>query len=92
MNINETLQARGEHYGNFNTLSIINKKLDAITAEYGQHLDATQKKAIDMIFHKVSRILNGNPHYADNWHDIAGYAMLGGRWDESEKEKENETI
>lgn len=30
----------------------------------------------EMIAHKIARILNGDPNYADNWHDIAGYATL----------------
>lgn len=29
-----------------------------------------------MILHKVSRIINGDPSYADSWRDIAGYAQL----------------
>lgn len=29
-----------------------------------------------MIFHKIARILNGDPNYADSWVDIAGYAKL----------------
>lgn len=29
-----------------------------------------------MIQHKIGRILNGDPAYADSWHDIAGYATL----------------
>lgn len=29
-----------------------------------------------MIVHKIGRILNGDPNYADSWHDIAGYATL----------------
>lgn len=35
-----------------------------------------QQEALDMIFHKVGRIVNGDPDYADSWHDIAGYAKL----------------
>lgn len=31
--------------------------------------------AID-IADKIARILNGDPEYRDNWHDIAGYAKL----------------
>lgn len=31
---------------------------------------------LEMIAHKIARILNGDPNYADNWHDIAGYATL----------------
>jgi hypothetical protein len=26
--------------------------------------------------HKVARILNGDPDYADSWRDIIGYARL----------------
>lgn len=39
-------------------------------------LDPDQKEALEMIVHKIGRILNGDPDYADSWHDIAGYAKL----------------
>jgi hypothetical protein len=35
-----------------------------------------QQEALDMIAHKIARILNGDPNYADSWVDIAGYAQL----------------
>ena len=35
-----------------------------------------QREALEMVFHKVGRILNGDPDYADSWADIAGYAKL----------------
>lgn len=35
-----------------------------------------QREALDMIFHKIGRIVCGDPNYADSWHDIAGYAKL----------------
>jgi hypothetical protein len=35
-----------------------------------------QQEALEMIQHKIARILNGDPDYFDNWHDIAGYATL----------------
>lgn len=37
---------------------------------------ASQHEALEMIAHKIGRILNGNADYADSWHDIAGYATL----------------
>jgi len=37
---------------------------------------ADQREALDMICHKIARIVNGNPDYADSWTDIAGYATL----------------
>ena len=35
-----------------------------------------QWEALEMIVHKMARIVNGNPDNADSWLDIAGYAML----------------
>ena len=35
-----------------------------------------QLEAINMIVNKIARIYNGDPHYADSWRDIAGYATL----------------
>jgi hypothetical protein len=39
-------------------------------------LDASMKESLEMVAHKVGRILNGDPTYADSWHDIAGYVKL----------------
>jgi hypothetical protein len=39
-------------------------------------LSAHQREALDMIMHKVSRILNGNPNHKDSWVDIEGYAHI----------------
>lgn len=39
-------------------------------------LPPDQREALDMVFHKVGRILNGDPDYSDSWADIAGYAKL----------------
>lgn len=36
-----------------------------------------QRKAVDMILVKLSRIVNGDPYHDDHWDDIAGYAHLG---------------
>jgi hypothetical protein len=39
-------------------------------------MKSSQKESLEMIMHKVARILNGDPNYSDSWHDIAGYAKL----------------
>ena len=39
-------------------------------------LNTAQEEALEMIAHKIARIINGDPDYKDNWHDIAGYATL----------------
>jgi len=35
-----------------------------------------QAESLDMIIHKIGRIVNGNPDVVDHWLDIAGYAQL----------------
>ena len=39
-------------------------------------LNDVQAQALEVIADKIARILNGDPNYADNWHDIQGYAKL----------------
>lgn len=39
-------------------------------------MDFDQVEALEMIAHKLGRILNGDPNYEDSWRDIAGYATL----------------
>lgn len=33
------------------------------------------REALEMIMHKIARILAGNPNHIDHWVDIAGYAQ-----------------
>lgn len=35
-----------------------------------------QKETLEMIAHKIGRILDGDPYFADHWIDISGYAKL----------------
>lgn len=35
-----------------------------------------QKETLEMIAHKIGRILAGNPDFDDHWRDISGYAKL----------------
>jgi hypothetical protein len=35
-----------------------------------------QRESLEMIAHKISRIVNGDANYMDSWVDIAGYAQL----------------
>lgn len=78
MNVQETLAERGNRYGDFSDHAVIAQNLqDAMRNTSGWHnLDATKKQALTVITDKIARILNGDPEYADNWHDIQGYARL----------------
>lgn len=77
MKINETLQEREKNYGDFaETAGAAHDIKGAIAAWEKSNLSPPQKEALDMIAVKIARIITGNPDYADNWHDIAGYATL----------------
>ena len=77
MDITDTLQERGQRYGVFTRHAEISQQLKEVINQYQTKvLAADQQEALDMICHKIGRILNGDPDYADSWHDIAGYAQL----------------
>lgn len=69
---------RGSRYGKFKDGAEIMQSLkDTMRDVDGwNNLKASQKEALDMIQHKIGRILNGDPTYDDSWKDIAGYATL----------------
>jgi hypothetical protein len=76
--VSNTLNARSARYGTFAGQASISQALK----EYMRHtpnwlkLEPDMAEALDMIQHKIARILNGDHKYADSWHDIAGYAAL----------------
>jgi hypothetical protein len=79
-NINETLQERGKRYGTYadqaKTSQSLKGAIRVFIEDAGCALESDQLDALDMICVKISRIINGDPDYADSWHDIAGYAQL----------------
>lgn len=76
-NITQTLQERGQRYGKFKDHAAVTQQLKAVIAHnLRRDLAVDQQEALDMICHKIGRIVNGDPDYADSWHDIAGYAQL----------------
>lgn len=77
-NVNSTLDERGKRYGDFGNHAQITQdiKTNMVHAPKWDDLSADKKEALEMIAHKIGRILNGDPEYADSWHDIAGYATL----------------
>jgi pyrroloquinoline quinone (PQQ) biosynthesis protein C len=78
--IDKILDERGSNYGSFLGLSQVTQRLKAVAHQFaGQHnktFDADQAEALDLIFTKIGRILNGDPNHVDSWLDIAGYAKL----------------
>lgn len=79
--IDDTLAERGARYGDFTFHAEVAQQLqDVMRTDYGgvqwSHLSNIQKQALTTIADKIARILTGDPNYADNWHDIQGYAKL----------------
>jgi len=76
--IGAVLQERGKRYGEFHNHAAIAQDLKARmhAAPGWARLAADQREALEMVQHKVARILNGDPSYDDNWVDIAGYSKL----------------
>ena len=76
--IDATLDTRGQRYGSFDGHARVTQAIKQAMAQ-GRNWDSLapdQKEALEMIAHKAGRILNGDPDYADSWHDIAGYSRL----------------
>lgn len=79
--ITSTLSERGSRYGKFKDHAEVTQTLKAIIkskmgSKWDHELNDDQREALEMIAHKLGRIINGDPNYADSWVDIAGYAML----------------
>ena len=78
--IDNVLNERGKRYGKFvghAQISMMFKRMQrGFSLDRNQVLSDDQQEALDMIFHKIARIINGDQNYADSWVDIAGYAKL----------------
>ena len=88
MTIEETLKEREAKYGSLRGHAAISQHLKGAMQYHSNEdfikdiprkwdkLSDDKKEALEMIAHKIARILNGDPEYKDNWHDICGYAKL----------------
>lgn len=90
IDIQTVLAARGQRYGAFLGHAEITQKLKGVMLR-GEGLPTEtaaqvrsrvammapdQLECLEMICHKVGRVLNGDPHYEDSWRDVAGYSTL----------------
>lgn len=78
MTIENTLTERGNRYGTFLDHATIAQGIQEVYRK-GRNwdtLDYDIRQALVVISDKIARILNGDPFYSDNFHDIAGYAKL----------------
>ncbi len=77
--IYEILAEREACYGDFADQASISQRLKEIIFERKDRQDFKsfyQVEALEMICHKMARIMSGDEDYVDSWVDIAGYATL----------------
>jgi hypothetical protein len=74
--VKNTLAQRGNRYGGIEENAELTQHMMDSIIEYQHKLSPVHKECLHMIFHKISRMVVGDPNYADNAHDIAGYAKL----------------
>lgn len=76
--INETLSQRHRTYGEFTEHARITQNIKRAFSDSPNwdSLTDDKKESLEMVAHKIGRILNGDPEYKDSWHDIIGYTKL----------------
>jgi len=76
--IDMILAARHVTHGDFATHAVLSQRMKEVIhgSPNWDQLPPIMREALDMVLHKVARIMNGNPRHIDHWDDIAGYAKL----------------
>ena len=72
------LSDRKDKYGDFRLQADLSVSLKYVMRESvaWNEMHPYMHEALDMIQHKIARILNGDPTYEDSWVDVIGYAQL----------------
>ena len=75
------IEIKEQENGPFQDQAIASQMIKDLCRDCGIWGDLTdvQKEALDMIAHKIARILAGNQDNKDHWDDIAGYSSLVSR-------------
>lgn len=77
VDLTEVLKERGSRHGIFTEHAAVTQELKAVIARNNHgNLSPDQQESLDMICHKIGRVLAGDPNFDDHWIDIAGYAKL----------------
>lgn len=76
--INAILSEREKTHGSYTTHTAVTQRIKGVMSSTPKWtaLDEHERESLEMVAHKIGRILAGNPHYEDHWRDIAGYATL----------------
>ena len=77
--VTEILQERQSTHGTFSEAAETVQRLKYLmhSAPNWDKLSNAQREALEMVQHKIGRILHGDPNHLDSWADLQGYARLG---------------
>jgi hypothetical protein len=80
LNVSELLAERGRTHGRFRdharVTQVMKHAIHIALVNSGVSLTDIQRESIDMILHKIGRIVSGNPRHRDHYDDIIGYTQL----------------
>ena len=94
IDIEKVLEERGKRYGEFVDHAFITQSIKSAMKDSNNwhKLSCDMKESLEMIAHKMGRILNGDHRYIDSWTDIVGYAKLVEDYLIKKEAKNNEII
>lgn len=74
----QLLLTRGSTHGEFSENSQTVQQIKRLlrSKQNWTKMQDHHREALDMIVHKIGRIMHGNPEFKDHWRDISGYAKL----------------
>lgn len=76
--IKDILKERRKTHGDFKETAAASQCLKSIlhAGTRWPSMSLSQKESIEMIAHKLARVIEGNCDEPDHWQDIIGYAQL----------------
>lgn len=77
--VNELIKSRAKFRGDFEDVANVNQDLLQFCSFRRRYKDVAldvELTALQMIMHKIARILTANGYDEDSWKDVAGYATL----------------
>ena len=77
-NVVQVLGERGNDYGDYASKAQFVQGVKYLMRKgpSWNAMDADMRESMEMIAHKMGRVVYGDSNYADSWIDIAGYAKL----------------
>jgi hypothetical protein len=84
MDANQIIEEREKTHGSYEVHARTTQWMKDVIRDYmgsekWTYLDNRHREALDMICHKIGRIVAGDPNHRDHWDDIAGYATLASK-------------